>query len=65
MPEIMYPINPDRNIPWNDLPPLPIKKELYQTIEILEKLGDAKASLARLHIGVTLPDQLSRVDVKR
>ena len=49
MSEINYPINPDRNIPWNDLPPLPIRKELYQTIEILEKLGDAKAALARLH----------------
>ncbi len=44
-----YPINPDRNVPWNDLPPLPISKELYQTVELLEKLGDAKAALARLH----------------
>ncbi|NQU81633.1 MAG: Fic family protein [Bacteroidetes bacterium] len=49
MHEILYPINPDRNVPWNDLPSLPIRKELYQTIEILEKLGDAKAALARLH----------------
>ena len=49
MQEMLYQINPDRNVPWNDLPPLPIKKELYQTIEILEKLGDAKAALARLH----------------
>ncbi len=49
MPEILYAINPDRNAPWNDLPLLPISKELYQTIEILEKLGDAKAALARLH----------------
>jgi len=49
MREILYPINPDRNIPWNDLPLLPIRKELYQTIEIMEKLGDAKAALARLH----------------
>lgn len=46
---MLYQINPDRNRPWNDLPPLPIRKELYQTIEILEKLGDAKAALARLH----------------
>jgi Fic family protein len=44
-----YSINPDRTIPWNDLPLLPIRKELYQTIEILEKLGDAKAALAKLH----------------
>jgi len=49
MSEILYPINPDRNTPWNDLPLLPIKSELYHTIEILEKLGDAKAALARLH----------------
>lgn len=49
MQEIFYSINPDRNVPWNDLPSLPIRKEVYQTIEILEKLGDAKAALARLH----------------
>jgi len=49
MHEIPYPTNPDRNVPWNDLPSLPIRKELYKTIEILEKLGDAKAALARLH----------------
>lgn len=49
MHEILYSINVDRNVPWNDLPSLPIRKELYQTIEILEKLGDAKAALARLH----------------
>ncbi len=49
MRELLYPINPNRNVPWNNLPPLPIRKELYQTIEILEKLGEAKAALARLH----------------
>lgn len=48
MSEILYQINPDRKLPWNNLPPLPINKELYQTTEILEKLGDAKAALARL-----------------
>lgn len=58
MAEILYKINPDRNIPWNDIPPLPIRKELYQTIEILEKLGDAKAALARLHgRSVVIPNQ--------
>ncbi len=58
MPEILYLVNPDRNIPWNDLPILPIRKELYQTIEILEKLGDAKAALARLHgRSVVIPNQ--------
>jgi len=49
MSKILYSINPDRNVPWNEIPELPISKELYQTIEILEKLGDAKAALARLH----------------
>ncbi|MCK5632320.1 Fic family protein [bacterium] len=49
MQEILYPINPNRNVPWNDIPSLPIRKELYKTIEIMEKLGDAKAALARLH----------------
>lgn len=48
MPEVLYQINPDRNKPWNDLPPLPIKEELYRTVEIIEKLGEAKAALARL-----------------
>jgi len=58
MREILYPINPDRNVPWSDLPLLPIRKELYQTIEILEKLGDAKAALARLHgRSVVIPNQ--------
>jgi len=49
MQKIRYSVNPDRNIPWNDLPVLPINKELFQTIPILENLGDAKAALARLH----------------
>ncbi|MFT6747557.1 MAG: Fic family protein [Glaciecola sp.] len=48
MSEILSQINPDRKLPWNNLPPLPINKDLYQTTEILEKLGDAKAALARL-----------------
>ena len=58
MPEILYAVNTDRNVPWNDIPPLPIRKELYQTIEILEKLGDAKAALGRLHgRSVVIPNQ--------
>ncbi|MEX2589135.1 MAG: Fic/DOC family N-terminal domain-containing protein [Chitinophagales bacterium] len=53
-----YQINPDRNIPWNDLPDLPIDKQYYQTVEVLEKLGDAKAALARLHgRSAVLPNQ--------
>ena len=48
MPEILYQINPDRNKPWNDLPELPLKEEIYETVEILKKLVDAKSALARL-----------------
>ena len=58
MQELLYPSNPDRNVPWNNIPSLPIRKELYQTIEILEKLGDAKAALVRLHgRSVVIPNQ--------
>jgi len=48
MPKPLYSINPDRNIPWNDLPLLPINEALYRTIDIIEKLGEAKTALARL-----------------
>lgn len=58
MPMKLYQVNPDRNVPWNDLPPLPIRKELYHKLEVLEKLGDAKAALARLQgRSVVIPDQ--------
>ncbi|MFO7922214.1 MAG: Fic/DOC family N-terminal domain-containing protein [Bacteroidales bacterium] len=49
MPELLYSINPNRNEPWNNLPPLPIKEELHDTVDILRKLGDAKAALGKLH----------------
>ncbi len=49
MPELLYSINPNRNEPWDNLPPLPIREELHDTIEILRKLGDAKAALGRLN----------------
>lgn len=49
MPELLYSINPNRNEPWNNLPPLPIREELHDTIEILRKLGDAKAALGKLY----------------
>ena len=45
---MLYPINPDRNIPWNDLPLLPIRKELYQTIEIIEKLGNKNTKVLKV-----------------
>ena len=48
MPELLYQINPNRNVPWDNIPPLPIRDELWQTTEILQKLGDAKAALGKL-----------------
>lgn len=58
MPELLYQINPNRNVPWDSLPPLPIREELYQTVEILQKLGDAKAALGRLQgRSVVIPNQ--------
>ena len=54
----MYKINPDRNKPWNELPNLPIDESIYKTIDIYEKLGNAKAALARLHgRSVVIPNQ--------
>lgn len=44
----LYPINPDRTKPWNDLPDLPIALELYRNVEIYEQLGHAKEALALL-----------------
>lgn len=49
MKKILYKINPDRNKPWNDIPSLPIDKSLFETIDIYKLLGEAKASLAKLH----------------
>lgn len=53
-----YLINPDRSIPWNGLPLLPLEKEEFYDIEVLEKLGEAKAALARLHgRSIIIPNQ--------
>jgi len=58
MPDQLYPINPDRDVPWNDLPQLPIHKDLHHNIEILESLVDAKSALSLLHgRSVVIPDQ--------
>jgi Fic family protein len=54
----MYKVNPDRNIPWNDLPELPIDRDLYYSIEILEQLVEAKSALAKLQgRSVAIPNQ--------
>ncbi len=53
-----YQINSDRNKPWNELPELPIERDLYQDLEIYEQLGNAKAALARLHgRSIAIPNQ--------
>lgn len=44
----MYQINPDRNIPWNGLPDLPVDRKHYYNVEVLEQLLNAKTALARL-----------------
>lgn len=44
----LYPINPDRTQPWNDLPDLPIAPEIYRDVQIYEQLGQAKEALALL-----------------
>lgn len=44
----LYPINPDRTQPWNDLPELPINPSLYRDVDIYEQLGNAKEALALL-----------------
>jgi len=54
----LYPVNKDRLSPWNDLPLLPISDQLYQTVEIYEQLGKAKAALGKLQgRSVAIPNQ--------
>ncbi len=58
MPNMVYPINPNREAPWNNLPSLPIDEELYRTPEVLEQLGEAKAALGRLQgRSIAIPNQ--------
>lgn len=53
-----YPINPDRNSPWNNLPELPIDTDLFRTVEIYEQMAKASAALARLQgRSVVIPNQ--------
>ncbi len=54
----LYPINPNRDMPWNALPELPIAQELWRTAEVLEQLGQAREALGRLHgRSVAIPNQ--------
>ncbi|MCA0428085.1 MAG: Fic family protein [Bacteroidetes bacterium] len=53
-----YLVNPDRNLPWNALPLLPLEPHYYQSVEIFEQLGNAKAALGRLQgRSIAIPNQ--------
>ena len=53
-----YPINPDRNVPWNALPELPISLELFEDVAIYKQLGNSKAALGRLQgRSIAIPNQ--------
>jgi len=56
--KMLYRVNPDRNVPWNELPELPIDEQLYKDVEIYEQLGKAKEALALLAgRSVAIPNQ--------
>ncbi len=58
MAEPLFRINPDRNVPWNDLPSLPVHSDLYRTVDIMEQLANAKSALGRLHgRSIAIPNQ--------
>jgi Fic family protein len=58
MSEVMYNINPDRNVPWNDLPLFPIHIDYYHNLDVLECLVNAKSALSRLQgRSIVIPDQ--------
>jgi len=58
MSKMAYRINPDRNNPWNNLPDLPIDKDLFYTAEIMDKLGETKLSLGKLQgRSIAIPNQ--------
>ncbi|MEZ0487888.1 Fic family protein [Fibrella aquatica] len=53
-----YPINPNRNLPWNALPDLPLDPGLFRTVEVFEQLASAKQALGRLQgRSVAIPNQ--------
>ncbi len=54
----LYRVNPDRNRPWNELPPLPVHEKLYKKVDIYEQLGRAKEALALLAgRSISIPNQ--------
>lgn len=58
MPDQLYSINPDRSIPWNGLPKLPIDSTFYRDLDVYEMLGKAKAALGKLQgRSIAIPNQ--------
>ncbi len=56
--KMLYPVNPDRTIPWNSLPELPIQRELSEDLDIYKQLGKAKEALALLNgRSIAIPNQ--------
>ncbi len=56
--DMLYAVNPDRTVPWNTLPELPIDPELYENLEIYKQLGKAKEALALLNgRSIAIPNQ--------
>lgn len=53
-----YRINPDRTIPWNELPHLPIDESIVRDLDIFEMLGKAKAAIGKLQgRSIAIPNQ--------
>lgn len=54
----LYPINPDRSIPWNDLPEFPLEEQIFLDLEVYKQLGKAKEALALLNgRSIAIPNQ--------
>ncbi|MFT4856617.1 MAG: Fic family protein [Algoriphagus sp.] len=53
-----YRINPDRTLPWNELPRLPIDLVIIRDLDIYEMLGKAKAAIGKLQgRSIAIPNQ--------
>ena len=46
---LLYPLNPDRNLPWNDLPELPLDEQIFEDLNLYKQLGKTKEALALLN----------------
>lgn len=58
MSSTLYAINTNRDVPWNALPDLPLRPELWRTPDVLEQLGLAQEALGRLQgRSIAIPNQ--------